>query len=61
MGCKFGVRFAQMGNTHSTDRAYSRKKGHAGDFAENVQDLQNLKIFWKRAASCVRLSHVWNS
>lgn len=45
MGCKFGVRFAQMGNTHSTDRAYSRKKGHAGDFAENVQDLQNLKIF----------------
>ena len=45
MRCKFGVRFAQMGNTHSTDRAYSRKKGHAGDFAENVQNLQNLKIF----------------
>ena len=61
MGCKFGVRFAQMGNTHSTDRAYSRKKGHAGDFAENVQNLRNMKIFWKRAASCVRLLHAWNS
>ena len=50
-----------MGNTHSTDRAYSRKKGHAGDFAENVQNLRNMKIFWKRAASCVRLLHAWNS
>ena len=25
------------------------------------KNVQNLKIFWKRTASCVRLSHAWNS
>ena len=54
--------------------AYFRKKGHARNFSEKEQikdkkgkifenlskNIQNLKIFWKRAASCVQLSHVWN-
>ena len=53
-----------------TTCAYSRKKGHAcfqekgkkraknGKIFENLgKNLQDLKTFWKRAASCVRLSH----
>ena len=33
-----------------------------GKKVENLcKNVQNLKIFWKRAASCVRLSHAWSS
>ena len=49
-------------------RAYSRKQGYACNFSENGQNIwnigqkwQNLKIFWKSIASCMRLLHAWIS
>ena len=47
-------------------RAIFQKKGKKGSkkgiIFENLgKNVQNLKIFWKRAASFVRLSHAWNS
>ena len=43
--------------------AIFQKKGQKkGKLFENLsKNEQNLKIFWKRAASCVWLSHAWNS
>ena len=38
---------------------FFRKRAKRG---QNIWKFrQNLKIFWKRVAVCVRLSHVWNS
>ena len=43
--------------------AISQKKVQKkGKIFENLgKNLQNLKMFWKGAASCLPLSHVWNS
>ena len=53
-------------------KVYSRKKEHACDLSEErakkgkifedlSKNVQNLKICLRRAVSCVRLSHAWNS
>ena len=40
-------------------RAIFQKKGKI--FEDLGKNVQILKIIWKRAASCVRLWHAWNS
>ena len=41
---------------------FLRKNAKKGKIFENVgKNVKNLKIFLKRAASCVRLSHTWNN
>ena len=35
-----------------------QKKGKKGKIFENLgKNVQNLRIFWERAASCMQLSH----
>ena len=55
-------------------KAYSRKWGHVYDFPEKGKEkikkgkifanmgenVQHLKIFWKRGGDCVRLLHAIN-
>ena len=42
--------------------AVFQRKGKKGKIFENLgKNARNLKIFWKRAAPFVRLSHVWSN
>ena len=42
--------------------AIFKKRAKKGKIFETFgKNVQNSKIFWKRAASCVRLWHAWNS
>ena len=63
-------KFAHHPHLENSSGAYSRKKEHACNFQkkgikgqrrsifENFGKIvQNLKIFWKRAASCLRILH----
>ena len=46
---------------HAMFQKKAKKKGQKGNIFENLgQNMQNLKIFWKRAGDCMQLSHVIN-
>ena len=47
---------------HAIFRKRAKKRVKKSKIFENLgKNVQNLEIFWKRAASCVQLSHAWNS